>query len=172
MLFVRERETLPEIDPAVPTALIYYREARRRARQQGARVPSQKKTPLERRPATDKKTRIRKVSHWVLNPNTQKTIATPTITPFFFWQNAPKPHKILNSKKEPSASSEPRALCNASTLGGQFGESVRKEMTRERGLGDVSLGFQGLFRLRVSGLRGWALWCGFRCWGFGLDAVI
>ena len=59
----------------------------------------------------------------------------------FLLQSAPKPHKILNSKKEPSAGSEPRALCNQSTLRGQFGESGEKEMTRERGLGDVSFGY-------------------------------
>ena len=123
----------------------------------------QKKTPLERRPTTDKKTRIRKEPTWVVNPKTQKTTATLTITPFFLLQNAPKPHKILNSKKEPSASSQPRALCNQSTLRGQFGETVGEEMTRERGLRDVSFGFQGLFRLRVSGFRGWASWCDFRC---------
>ena len=106
ILFVREWGTLPEIDPAVPKAHISH--ILQRGKAQGARVRLQKKTPLERRPATDKKTRIREEPHWVLNPKTQKTTATPTITPFVF-------SRTLQTPQDPKL--KDRAQCRFSAKG-------------------------------------------------------
>ena len=84
MLFVRERETLPEIDPAVPTALIYYREARRRARQQGARVPFAKEDTFRKKAGDQQKDKNQKSTPLGVEPQHSKDNSNSDNHPFLF----------------------------------------------------------------------------------------